>query len=111
MRFTVPADKQPTVIKKYANRRLYNTGTSTYVTLEDLAEMVKAGEDWAPIDPAAVYKAVTNNYVRGGGDGYAMFRSAANAYDFGPDLADVTAEYLAKMQPYQPFTDGRITRK
>ena len=73
--------------------------------------MVKAGEDWAPIDPAAVYKAVTNNYVRGGGDGYAMFRSAANAYDFGPDLADVTAEYLAKMQPYQPFTDGRITRK
>ena len=73
--------------------------------------MVKAGEDWAPIDPATVYKAVTNNYVRGGGDGYAMFRSAANAYDFGPDLVDVTAEYLAKMQPYQPFTDGRITRK
>ncbi|WP_434613699.1 bifunctional metallophosphatase/5'-nucleotidase [Tabrizicola sp. M-4] len=73
--------------------------------------MVKAGEDWAPIDPATVYKAVTNNYVRSGGDGYAMFRSAANAYDFGPDLADVTAEYLAKMQPYQPFTDGRITRK
>lgn len=30
-------------IKKYANRRLYNTGTSTYVTLEDLAEMVKKG--------------------------------------------------------------------
>lgn len=36
----------PTVIKKYANRRLYNTGTSTYVTLEDLAEMVKDGEDF-----------------------------------------------------------------
>jgi polyhydroxyalkanoate synthesis repressor PhaR len=33
-------------IKKYANRRLYNTGTSTYVTLEDLAAMVKAGEDF-----------------------------------------------------------------
>ena len=30
---------QPTTIKKYANRRLYNTGTSTYVTLEDLATM------------------------------------------------------------------------
>lgn len=73
--------------------------------------MVKAGGDWVPIDPAAVYKAVTNNYVRGGGDGFAMFRDAANAYDFGPDLADVTAEYLAKMQPYQPFTDGRITRE
>src|SRR5260221_4347118 len=37
---------QPTTIKKYANRRLYNTGTSTYVTLEDLAGMVKAGEDF-----------------------------------------------------------------
>src|SRR6266852_7303686 len=37
---------QPTTIKKYANRRLYNTGTSTYVTLEDLASMVKGGEDF-----------------------------------------------------------------
>jgi polyhydroxyalkanoate synthesis repressor PhaR len=36
----------PVTIKKYANRRLYNTGTSTYVTLEDLASMVKAGEDF-----------------------------------------------------------------
>ena len=35
---------EPITIKKYANRRLYNTGTSTYVTLEDLADMVKAGE-------------------------------------------------------------------
>lgn len=34
------------VIKKYANRRLYNTGTSTYVTLDDLAVMVKKGEDF-----------------------------------------------------------------
>jgi polyhydroxyalkanoate synthesis repressor PhaR len=40
----------PVVIKKYANRRLYNTGTSTYVTLEDLAAMVKAGEDFAVYD-------------------------------------------------------------
>jgi polyhydroxyalkanoate synthesis repressor PhaR len=37
---------QPTSIKKYANRRLYNTGTSAYVTLEDLAHMVKRGEDF-----------------------------------------------------------------
>ena len=40
----------PTTIKKYANRRLYNTGTSTYVTLEDLATMVKNGEDFAVFD-------------------------------------------------------------
>ena len=42
--------KEPTIIKKYANRRLYHTGTSSYVTLEDLAEMVRQGEDFAVTD-------------------------------------------------------------
>ena len=46
----MPAKDEPVVIKKYANRRLYNTGTSTYVTLEDLAEMVKKGEDFTVQD-------------------------------------------------------------
>src|SRR5215813_3575092 len=41
---------EPVIIKKYANRRLYNTGTSTYVTLEDLAVMVKEGEDFTVYD-------------------------------------------------------------
>ena len=41
---------EPITIKKYANRRLYNTGTSTYVTLEDLATMVKNGEDFVVYD-------------------------------------------------------------
>jgi len=44
------AEATATVIKKYANRRLYNTGTSTYVTLEDLADMVKAGDDFVVRD-------------------------------------------------------------
>ena len=44
------SEKQPVVIKKYANRRLYNTGTSTYVTLEDLAQMVKKGDDFQVFD-------------------------------------------------------------
>jgi polyhydroxyalkanoate synthesis repressor PhaR len=43
-------DTQPVTIKKYANRRLYNTGTSTYVTLEDLAVMVKKGDDFVVYD-------------------------------------------------------------
>ncbi len=43
-------DKAPTTIKKYANRRLYNTGTSTYVTLEDLADMLKRDEDFVVVD-------------------------------------------------------------
>lgn len=42
--------KEPVTIKKYANRRLYNTGASTYVTLEDLSEMVKRGEDFLVYD-------------------------------------------------------------
>jgi polyhydroxyalkanoate synthesis repressor PhaR len=42
--------EEPITIKKYANRRLYNTGTSTYVTLEDLAIMVKKGEDFVVYD-------------------------------------------------------------
>ncbi|MCX7303962.1 MAG: polyhydroxyalkanoate synthesis repressor PhaR [Hyphomicrobiales bacterium] len=46
----MPAKNEPVVIKKYANRRLYNTGTSTYVTLEDLAGMVKKGEEFTVQD-------------------------------------------------------------
>ena len=44
------SDKEPTVIKKYANRRLYHTGTSSYVTLEDLAGLVRGGEDFVVYD-------------------------------------------------------------
>jgi polyhydroxyalkanoate synthesis repressor PhaR len=43
-------EKKPVTIKKYANRRLYNTGASAYVTLDDLAEMVKHGEDFVVYD-------------------------------------------------------------
>ena len=62
-----------------------------------------------PIDPAATYLAVTSNYVNGG-DGYRMFSSAANAYDFGPGLEQVVADYVSAAGTYQPYTDGRITR-
>ena len=44
------APRKPITIKKYANRRLYHTGTSTYVTLDDLAAMVKLGEEFAVFD-------------------------------------------------------------
>ncbi len=43
-------EKLPITVKKYANRRLYNTNTSSYVTLEDLAGMVKRGEDFLVYD-------------------------------------------------------------
>ncbi|WGI23459.1 bifunctional metallophosphatase/5'-nucleotidase [Amylibacter sp. IMCC11727] len=73
--------------------------------------MVATDNGFAPIDLNATYNVTTNNYVRGGGDGYAMFRDAKNAYDYGPDVADVLAEYMAKSGNYQPYTDGRITAK
>lgn len=43
-------DTAPITIKKYANRRLYNTATSSYVTLEDLSAMVKVGGEFVVID-------------------------------------------------------------
>lgn len=50
MNQTNVGDKPRVVIKKYANRRLYNTSTSSYVTLDDLSSMVKAGEDFVVFD-------------------------------------------------------------
>jgi len=75
---------------------------------ERVSDVMVAG---APIDADKLYGVVSNNYVRNGGDGYAMFKEALNAYDYGPDLADVTAEYLAAQGPFTPYTDGRITVK
>lgn len=39
-------DESPVIIKKYANRRLYNTETSVYITLDELRDMVKEGRDF-----------------------------------------------------------------
>jgi len=48
---TVPGAREaPVVVKKYANRRLYNTESSSYITLDNLAEMVRAGRDFVVYD-------------------------------------------------------------
>ena len=44
------SDGGPIVIKKYANRRLYNTDTSSYITLEDLARMTRENVDFSVVD-------------------------------------------------------------
>lgn len=72
-----------------------------------IVEVLVGGE---PIDPAEQYGVVSNNYVRGGGDGYGMFVDAKNAYDFGPDLAEVVAEYMAAGNGAPELT-GRIKQK
>ena len=71
---------------------------------------VDMGGSWAPLDPAATYGVVSNNFMRGGGDGYRVFaENAVNPYDFGPGLEEVAASYLAENSPYAPYTDGRIS--
>lgn len=54
---TQPSPPKPVVVKKYANRRLYNTESSSYITLENLAEMVRQGRDFV------VYDAKTNEDI------------------------------------------------
>ncbi|WP_045387427.1 bifunctional UDP-sugar hydrolase/5'-nucleotidase [Falsirhodobacter sp. alg1] len=75
---------------------------------ERISDILVGGE---PVDMDAEYMAVSNNYVRNGGDGFSMLVDAKNAYDYGPDLAEVVADYLGEHQPYTPTTDGRITFK
>ncbi len=67
--------------------------------------------DGSFIDPNAVYGVVTNNYVRGGGDGYKMFKTdGMNAYDYGPGLEIVVADYMLEQGAYTPYLDGRISQ-
>lgn len=71
--------------------------------------MVMIDGKWSALDADTLYSVVTNNYVRGGGDGFKMFATdGLNAYDYGPSMEDVVAEYLGKNAPYKPYTDGRI---
>ncbi|WP_292171814.1 bifunctional UDP-sugar hydrolase/5'-nucleotidase, partial [Mesorhizobium sp.] len=71
---------------------------------------VMEGGAWAPINPDKDYMVATNNYVRQGGDGYKVFaEKAKNAYDYGPGLEQVVADYLGAHRPYTPKLDGRIT--
>ncbi|TPJ41381.1 5'-nucleotidase C-terminal domain-containing protein, partial [Mesorhizobium sp. B2-7-1] len=65
---------------------------------------------WTPINPDKQYLVATNNYVRQGGDGYKVFADkATDAYDYGPGLEQVVADYLGAHRPYTPKLDGRIT--
>ena len=66
---------------------------------------------WNALDLNKTYGMVSNNFIRGGGDGYKVFRSASEIYDFGPDLADVVANYIKANPGYSGYTDNRITQE
>jgi len=71
---------------------------------------IKDGDSWTALDPEETYMVVSNNFMRQGGDGYSVFETEGqNAYDYGPGLEDVVAEYLGKLGPVTPGTDGRVT--
>lgn len=65
---------------------------------------------YGPLVEDATYGVASNNYMRGGGDGYSVFETKGmNAYDYGPGLEDVVAEYIAKLGgAYTPMVDDRI---
>lgn len=70
---------------------------------------VMGADGWEPLDPDATYGMVTNNFMAGGGDGYAMLRSEGmNGYDTAIDLAEVLARHLSENEPFAPEIDGRI---
>ncbi|MGO4563541.1 5'-nucleotidase C-terminal domain-containing protein [Rhizobium sp. 2YAF20] len=72
---------------------------------------VKEGNGFVLLDPKKVYGIVSNNYMRAGGDGYTVFaNNGKNAYDFGPNLEQVVADYLTAHSPYKPYLDGRVTQ-
>ena len=62
-----------------------------------------------PVDPAATYTVVTNDYVLSGGDGYAIMKSAVEAYNTSTTLRDAIIAYAAAKKTLTPVTDGRIT--
>jgi 5'-nucleotidase/UDP-sugar diphosphatase len=67
--------------------------------------------EYVPLDLEALYFVATNDFMRRGGDGYAMFaENAIDPYDFGSPLDVVVAEYIMAYSPVAPEVEGRITR-
>lgn len=75
-------------------------------------EVGSEADGFAPLDMEKVYSVVTNNYMRNGGDGYAVLRDKAmNAYDYGPGLEEALADYIALQSPVDAALHNRIIKK
>lgn len=73
-------------------------------------EVQNADGSYSPIDLAATYKVAANDFMRNGGDDYAVFEGARNVYDFGPSLDEAVQAYIAANSPVAPELEGRITQ-
>ncbi|OSQ35654.1 bifunctional metallophosphatase/5'-nucleotidase [Thalassospira mesophila] len=74
--------------------------------------MVLENGSYSAINPDTLYGVVSNDFMRRGGDGYVLFRdNAVDAYDYGPNLEQAVAEYIAAHSPMAPATQGRINLK
>jgi 5'-nucleotidase len=73
-------------------------------------EVQNADGSYSPIDLAATYKVAANDFIRNGGDDYAVFEGARNVYDFGPSLDEAVQAYIAANSPVTPEIEGRITQ-
>ena len=74
--------------------------------------MVAEGDTFVPIDMNKTYGVVSNDFMRNGGDGYALFRdNATDVYDFGPNLEQAVADYIGMNSPMTPTAKDRIIMK
>ncbi|MDE2748892.1 MAG: 5'-nucleotidase C-terminal domain-containing protein [Chloroflexota bacterium] len=75
------------------------------------AEVLMDG-DYSALDMEAIYRVATNDYMRSGGDGYAILETnAINPYDQGSPLDQVVADYIAANSPLNAALEGRITHQ
>jgi len=90
--------QEVTIIKKYANRRLYDTGTSSYITLEDLCTMVKKGVDFIVMD-AKSEEDITRQVLT-----QIIFEQESKGYHLLPVkfLRTIISFYGGKMQQFLP---------
>lgn len=65
--------------------------------------------DGTPLDPAATYRVVTNNFMAGGGDQFTTLTQGAGTVDTGINLVDAVVRYLGTNSPVDPQVEGRLT--
>jgi polyhydroxyalkanoate synthesis repressor PhaR len=103
------AGEGPVTIKKYANRRLYNTETSSYITLDNLSQMIRDGRDFRVVDAKSnediTHNILTQIIMEEEGRGKAMLpagflRQLISLY--GDSMQSMVPQYLeASMDAFQ----------